>query len=68
MLGAILRLFALRPLLTLAVLGIPVIVLIAVGLITIMALKFLVFVALPIALMVWLFRKFFGSNDSSTSV
>ncbi len=68
MLGAILRLFALRPLLTLAVLGIPVIVLIAVGLITIMALKFLVFVALPIALVVWLFRKFFGSSDSSTSV
>lgn len=57
MLAAILRLFALRPFLTIAILGIPVIVLIAVGLITILALKFLVFVVLPIAAVVWIVKR-----------
>jgi len=64
MLSALVRLFALRPFLTLAILGIPVIVLIAVGLITIMALKFIVFIVLPIAVVVWLVRKFFGRPDT----
>ena len=68
MLSAILRLFALRPFLTLAIFGIPVVILIAIGLFTIMALKFLVFIVLPIALIVWLFRKFFGSSDSPPTV
>ena len=57
MITAILRLFALRPLLTLAVFGIPVLILIAVGLLTITVLKLLVFVVLPIALIVWVVRK-----------
>lgn len=57
MIAALLRLFALRPFLTIAILGIPVIVLIAVGLFTILALKFLVLVVLPIALVVWLIRR-----------
>ena len=48
MIAAILRIFALRPLLSLAIMGIPVLILIAVGLLTIMALKVLVFVVLPI--------------------
>ena len=65
MLTALLRLFSLRPLLTLGVMGIPVLILIAVGLFTIMALKFLVFIVLPIALVIWLFRKVFGKSDSS---
>jgi hypothetical protein len=65
MLGTILRVPALRPLLTLAVLGIPVIILIAVGLITIMALKFLVFVVLPIMLVVWVVRKVFGKANET---
>jgi hypothetical protein len=65
MLAAILRLFALRPLLTLGIFGIPVLILIAVGLFTIMALKFLIFIVLPIALVIWLFRKVFGKNTSS---
>ena len=39
MIAAILRIFALRPLLSLAIMGIPVLILIAVGLLTIMALK-----------------------------
>ena len=59
MLAAILRLFALRPFLTMAIFGIPVLILIAVGLFTILALKFLLFVALPIALVVWLIRSLF---------
>lgn len=63
MLAAIARLFFLRPLLTIAVLGIPVIVLIAVGLLTIMALKFFVFIVLPIILIVWVVRKVFGPSE-----
>lgn len=67
MLAAIARLFVLRPFLSLAILGVPVIILIAVGLLTIMALKFLVFVVLPIALIVWVVRKLFSSGDSSAT-
>jgi hypothetical protein len=59
MLSALLRLFALRPFLTLAIMGVPVIVLIAVGLLTIAVLKFLVFVVLPIVVVVWLVRRLF---------
>ena len=64
MLAALVRLFALRPFLTLAILGIPVVILIAVGLITIMALKFVVFIVLPIVLVVWVVRKVFGRPDT----
>ena len=60
MLAALLRLFALRPFLTMAIFGIPVLILIAVGLFTVLALKFLLFVVLPIALVVWLIRSLFG--------
>lgn len=67
MIAAIVRLFAVRPFLTMAILGIPVIILIAVGLFTIMALKFLVFIVLPIVLIVWVLRKLFGNGGSSTS-
>ena len=56
MIAALLRLFALRPLLTVAILGFPILLLVAVGLFTILALKFLVFVVLPVALVVWLVR------------
>ena len=59
MIAALLRLFALRPLLTLGIFGIPVLILIAVGLLTIMALKLLVFVVLPIVVVVWVVRKVF---------
>ncbi len=60
MLAALLRLFALRPLFTVAILGIPLLVLAAVGLATILLLKLLIFVVLPIALIVWLFRRIVG--------
>jgi hypothetical protein len=65
MIQGILRLFLLRPLFSLAILGIPVIILVAVGLLTIMALKFLVFVVLPIALIVWVVRKIFANPSTS---
>jgi type IV secretory pathway VirB3-like protein len=61
---ALLRLFALRPFFTLAIFGIPLFVLIAVGLFTILALKLLVFVVLPIAAVVWLVRRLSCSGDS----
>ena len=64
MLASLARLFVLRPFLTMAILGIPVVILIAVGLLTIMALKLFVFVVLPIILVVWLFRKFFGKDSA----
>jgi hypothetical protein len=62
MIPALLRLFALRPLFTIALFGFPLILLIAVGLATILALKVLVFVVLPIALIVWVLRSLFGRD------
>ena len=65
MIASILRLFALRPFLTMAILGIPIVLLIAIGLLTVMVLKFVVFFVLPIALIVWLFRRLFGKNSET---
>jgi hypothetical protein len=62
MIVALLRLFALRPLLTMAIFGIPILVLIAVGLFTILALKLLFFVVLPVMLVIWVWRTIFGSR------
>jgi hypothetical protein len=62
MIASLLRLFALRPFLTMAILGVPVLVLIAVGLLTIMLVKFLVFVVLPIGVVIWLVRKLVRSS------
>jgi hypothetical protein len=64
MIAALIRLFALRPFLTMAILGIPIVVLIAVGLFTILAFKFLVFIVLPIALVVWLMRRLFRARPA----
>ena len=47
MIGLFARLFALRPLLSFALLGVPVFVLVAIGLATVVALKLLFFVVLP---------------------
>jgi hypothetical protein len=66
MLGSILRVIALRPFLSLAILGIPVVILIAIGLFTIYALKFLVFIVLPIFLIIWVFRKIFGNSNGTS--
>lgn len=65
MIASILRLFALRPFLTMAILGIPIVLLIAIGLLTVMVLKFVVFFVLPIVLIVWLFRKLFGKSSET---
>ncbi|HEX5180539.1 MAG TPA: hypothetical protein VFW04_14475 [Gemmatimonadaceae bacterium] len=62
MIAAILRLIALRPLLGLAILGFPILLLVVVGLITILAFKFLVFIVLPIVAVVWLVRMFKRSS------
>lgn len=64
MLVSLLRLFALRPLLTLAIFGIPIIVLVAVGLLTIIALKLFFFIVLPVLVVVWLIRKVTRSGDA----
>jgi type IV secretory pathway VirB3-like protein len=64
MIAAIFRLFALRPFFTLAIFGIPIIVLIAVGLFTILALKLLIFVVLPIVAIVWIVRRLTRPGDS----
>jgi len=58
MLSTIARLFALRPLLSMAILGVPVLTLVAIGFAAIWFLKILFFVVLPIGLVIWLARKF----------
>ncbi len=70
MIAALLRLFALRPLFSLMIFGFPLLLIIAVGLFTIVALKFVVFFVLPVALAMWVIRKLFrrGSSSSSSSV
>ena len=62
MLAALLRLFALRPFLTMAIMGIPVLILIAIGLLTVVVFKTLLFVVLPIVVVVWLLRRLFSSE------
>lgn len=57
----LLRLFALRPFLAMGIFGIPVMILIAVGLVTIFAVKALVFFVLPAVLIIWLVRKAYKS-------
>jgi hypothetical protein len=57
MLASPLRLAALRPLLGAAIFGIPVLVLIALGLAAVWLLRCVLYVVLPIAVVVWLVRK-----------
>ena len=65
MLTSLSRLFQLRPFYTTAIIGIPIVVLIAIGIFTVMAVKFFVFIVLPIALVVWLFRRIFGRSRTA---
>lgn len=67
MIAALLRLFALRPLLTMAILGIPIVALILIGLFTVIAFKLLVFVVLPVVAVIWLLRTFLRPHDDSAS-
>lgn len=57
MLASLFRLAALRPILGAAIFGIPVLVLITIGLFAVWLLKFLLYVVLPIAIVVWLLKK-----------
>jgi hypothetical protein len=57
MLSAFAKLFAIRPLLSMAILGVPVLTLIAIGFFALWAFKILIFVVLPIVLVVWLIRR-----------
>jgi hypothetical protein len=66
MIAAFLRLFALRPFFSMAILGFPLLLLVAVGLFTIFALKFIFFIVLPIALVVWLVRKLTRPRSDTT--
>lgn len=63
MIATLVRLFALRPFLTIGILGFPIVLLIALGLLTIFVLKFLVFVVLPVAAIVWLVRRLSRPTD-----
>lgn len=62
MFASLMRLVAVRPVLGTMVLGFPVLLLIGLGLLSIFLFKLVVFVVLPIALCVWLFRKLFRSR------
>ncbi len=62
MLAALLRLLALRPLLAITIFGIPLLVLAVIGLIAVGLVKFLIFVVLPIALVIWVLRWLFGRD------
>jgi hypothetical protein len=66
MLTSLTRLFHLRPFFTLAILGIPAIVLVMIGLFTVFALKFFVFFVLPVLAIVWLARKVFRRPGPAT--
>ncbi|MES2525077.1 MAG: hypothetical protein V4617_20430 [Gemmatimonadota bacterium] len=57
MLSMFAKLFALRPFLSMAILGVPVITLVIIGFVALWAVKLLFFVVLPIVLVVWLVRK-----------
>jgi len=61
------RLFALRPLLSVAILGIPVLALLAIGLTVVIVGKLLLFVVLPVVLVVWLVKRVFRPHDDLAS-
>ena len=68
MIAALLRLLALRPLLTITIFGIPLLVLAVIGLIAVGLIKFLIFVVLPIALLIWALRWLFGPDRDDSHV
>ena len=60
MLNLLLKLLALRPLLSMAVFGVPILSLIAIVFFSVLAIKLIILVSLSIAVVVWLFRR---NND-----
>jgi hypothetical protein len=65
MVALLLRLFALRPLLAASLFGLPILLLIAVGLFTVWALKIAVFVVLPIVAIWWLVKRLRRSSTAT---
>ena len=65
MIASILRLFALRPLFSLMIFGVPLLLALAVGLFVIVAFKAIFFVVLPAVLVIWLVRRLVRTLDSS---
>jgi hypothetical protein len=63
-LNLILKLIALRPLLSIGILGVPIIALILIGLFAIAALKVVAFVVIPAVLLYWLVRTVRKSRAS----
>jgi hypothetical protein len=61
MIAALLRLFALRPILAGTLLGFPVLMLLLLGLATVLLLKVLV-VIVPVVLVIWLVRRVTRGN------
>lgn len=57
MLSTFAKLFALRPILSMAILGVPIMTLIVIGFFALWFVKILFFVVLPVALVIWLVRK-----------
>ena len=57
MLAALLRLFALRPILAGSLLGIPLLTLILLGFATVVLLKVLLVVVLPIVVVMWIVKR-----------
>ena len=68
MIAALLRLLALRPLLTITIFGIPLLLLALIGLLAVGLLKFLIFVVLPIALVICVLRWLFGRDRDDANV
>jgi hypothetical protein len=68
MIAALLRLLALRPLLMITIFGIPLLVLAVIGLLAVGLLKFLIFVVLPIAAVIWVLRWLFGRDRDDSNV
>jgi hypothetical protein len=67
MIASILRLFALRPLFSIMVFGFPLLLLAAVGFLTILAFKTLFLIVLPVVLVVWVVRRLMGPRGPSSS-
>jgi hypothetical protein len=64
MIASLFRLFALRPLLGAAIMGIPVLLLIALGLAVVWLFKLFLYVVLPVSIAIWLFRRISRSSTS----
>lgn len=66
MLAALLRLFALRPILAGSLLGFPILTLLFLGLAAVVFFKVLLFLVLPILVGWWLIRMFRGHRSEPT--